>query len=352
MSDNKLGLGLALSSSVLIGSSFIIKKKGLIRARGSGNGAADGGFAYLKESLWWLGLITMVLGEVFNFVAYGFAPAILVTPLGALSVIISAVLASIMLDEQLALLGKLGCLLSIVGSTIIVMNAPEEQEVKSIDEIIMRMETNLGFHLYAFFVVCVTSVLIFHYSPLYGRTNVFVYVTICSLVGSISVIGVKGLAIGIKLTLEGNNQMQKKGFWFFVVLVASSIATQMNYLNKALDTFNTAVVSPIYYVVFTTATIVASAILFNGWDDADTDNVGTGSASDNVDSSTASKCNFGTSDLITVVCGFLTIVVGVSLLHISRQDEEAKTTAAAASRGHSDVATAAAELLRTADSAV
>ena len=55
-----------------------------------------------------------------------------------------AVLASIMLDEQLALLGKLGCLLSIVGSTIIVMNAPEEQEVKSIDEIAMRMETNLG----------------------------------------------------------------------------------------------------------------------------------------------------------------------------------------------------------------
>jgi hypothetical protein len=50
-----------------------------------------------------------------------------------------------------------------------------------------------------------------------------------------------------------------------VVLVAISIATQMNYLNKALDTFNTAIVSPIYYVMFTTATIVASAILFNGW---------------------------------------------------------------------------------------
>ena len=44
-----------------------------------------------------------------------------------------------------------------------------------------------------------------------------------------------------------------------------SIITQMNYLNKALDTFNTAVVTPIYYVFFTTSTIVASAILFNGW---------------------------------------------------------------------------------------
>ena len=42
----------------------------------------------------------------------------------------------------------------------------------------------------------------------------------------------------------------------------------MNYLNKALDTFNTAVVSPIYYVCFTTMTITASAILFNGWGNA------------------------------------------------------------------------------------
>ena len=199
-----------------------------------------------------------------------------------------------------------------------------------------------------------TSVLIFHYSPLYGRTNVFVYVTICSLVGSISVIGVKGLAIGIKLTLDGNNQMKKKSFWFFAVLVASSIATQMNYLNKALDTFNTAVVSPIYYVIFTTATIVASAILFNGWDDdalADDSMtelrlVPTHATADGA-GSTAAQCHFGKSDLITVVCGFVTIVVGVSLLHISRQEEEA---AKAAASQPSDVALATAELLRTADS--
>ena len=31
---------------------------------------------------------------------------------------------------------------------------------------------------------------------------------------------------------------------------------------QALDTFNTAVVSPIYYVMFTSLTIVASVIMF------------------------------------------------------------------------------------------
>lgn len=41
------------------------------------------------------------------------------------------------------------------------------------------------------------------------------------------------------------------------------MVTQMNYLNKALDVFNTAVVSPIYYVLFTTFTIAASTCLFD-----------------------------------------------------------------------------------------
>ena len=48
----------------------------------------SGGFGYLREVQWWAGLITMGLGELCNFAAYGFAPASVVTPLGALSVLV------------------------------------------------------------------------------------------------------------------------------------------------------------------------------------------------------------------------------------------------------------------------
>lgn len=37
------------------------------------------------------------------------------------------------------------------------------------------------------------------------------------------------------------------------------------FAEQALDTFNTALVTPIYYVIFTTCTLVASALLFEGW---------------------------------------------------------------------------------------
>lgn len=54
-----IGLGLAVSSSFFIGSSFIIKKKALIHLNRSGNlRASAGGFGYLKQWMWWAGLLT------------------------------------------------------------------------------------------------------------------------------------------------------------------------------------------------------------------------------------------------------------------------------------------------------
>lgn len=54
-----IGLGLAISSSLFIGTSFIIKKKALIQLNRTGNlRASAGGFGYLRQWLWWAGLIT------------------------------------------------------------------------------------------------------------------------------------------------------------------------------------------------------------------------------------------------------------------------------------------------------
>ncbi|KAK1299587.1 hypothetical protein QJS10_CPB13g00923 [Acorus calamus] len=79
--DNLKGFVLAVVSSAFIGASFILKKKGLKRSGASGPRAGAGGYRYLLEPLWWIGMITMIVGEIANFIAYIFAPAVLVTPL-------------------------------------------------------------------------------------------------------------------------------------------------------------------------------------------------------------------------------------------------------------------------------
>jgi hypothetical protein len=60
------------------------------------------------------GMIMMIVGEICNFGSYAFIPAIIVTPLGALSVVICAILSSIFLNESLTFFGWIGCFLCIV----------------------------------------------------------------------------------------------------------------------------------------------------------------------------------------------------------------------------------------------
>lgn len=284
MEGKVVGLLLACMSSVLIGSSFILTKKGLMQTAGGG------AQAYLQNRLWWMGLITMVCGEIANFAAYGFAQAILVAPLGALSVIISSVLASMFLQDELGFEGKIGCALSLLGSLIIVLNAPQDQDISSIDEI-MDKATQPGFMIYCILAAGTILYFIYRLAEPYGRRTPVVYITICSLAGSITVTAAKALTIALRLTFEGNNQFSHIATYFFILVTVGCILMQMNYFNKALDSFSTAIVTPIYYVFFTTATIVASVILQQGIYDSEVPTV------------------------LTLLIGFLIIFMGVWLIN-------------------------------------
>lgn len=288
--DNVKGLILAVSSSVFIGSSFIIKKKGLMKSGTTGVRAGSGGHSYLYEPWWWAGMISMIVGEIANFAAYGFAPAILVTPLGALSIIFSAILAHFILKEKLHIFGVVGCILCVVGSTTIVLHAPHERDIESVKQV-WHLATQPGFLVYAIIVTILVALLIVYFVPRYGKTHLVVYVGVCSLMGSITVMSVKAVSIALKLSLEGSNQFKYFQTWFFTLIVAFCCLMQINYLNKALDTFNTAVVSPVYYVMFTSLTILASMIMFKDWDSQNG------------------------SQIATEMCGFITILAGTFLLH-------------------------------------
>uniref|UniRef100_A0A5B7B3A9 Probable magnesium transporter n=1 Tax=Davidia involucrata TaxID=16924 RepID=A0A5B7B3A9_DAVIN len=299
--DNLIGFGLAVASSAFIGSSFIIKKKGLQRAGASGPRASSGGYGYLLQPLWWVGMITMIVGELANFIAYIYSPAVLVTPLGALSIIVSAVLAHFLLKEKLRKMGILGCLLCIVGSTVIVLHAPGEHSISSVEEI-WDLATQPAFLLYTASAIAVVLVLVLYWGPRYGQTNIMVYIGICSIIGSLTVMSIKAIGIAIKLTLEGSSQVLCFQTWVFAMVALTCIITQLNYLNKALDTFNTSVVSPIYYAMFTSLTIFASAIMFKDWSGQ------------------------SASNIVSVLCGFITVFSGTMVLHSTREPDPPPST--------------------------
>ncbi|KIY69231.1 DUF803-domain-containing protein [Cylindrobasidium torrendii FP15055 ss-10] len=291
MADDKwIGLSLAVSGSAAIGVSAIITKKGL-NASGSYNGQASENHEYLKNPIWWAGMSTFA-----NFAAYIFAPPILVTPLGALSVLVGAVLASFLLKERLGHLGRLGCALALIGSLIIVLHAPEDKDVTTVDEI-LAYAVHPGFLLYVFTVTVFSLIMIYVVVPVHGRTNPLVYISICSLVGSVSVMAIKGFGVAVRLTFEGNNQFLRPSTYIFGFVTVFCIAVQMNYYNKSLDTFSVNIVNPMYYVGFSTSVIVASLILFQGFNTTDATNT------------------------VSLIAGFVVTFLGVHVLNLSRDPE-------------------------------
>lgn len=237
----------------------------------------------------------MGLGEVLNFVAYAFAPASLVTPLGALSVIIAALMASRFLNERLNLLGKLGCFLCIVGSTIIVIHSPKEAEIQDLELLIEKLKDSV-FITYVMVVLTISLFISCYLGPRYGHKNCAIYILLCSLIGSLTVMSCKALGLAIRDQISGKSNDFGMGLPYALMFISVIfIAIQMNYLNKALDIFNTSIVTPVYYVIFTSFVLAASAILFKEW------------------------VHMKAEDIIGDLCGFTVVIVAVILLNAFRE---------------------------------
>ncbi|CAE6506369.1 unnamed protein product [Rhizoctonia solani] len=310
-----VGIILAVSSGVLIGSSFVFKKKGLISSQKGG--PAGEGVGYLKSPLWWTGMIMMIIGELCNFGAYAFVEAIVVTPLGALSVVICAILSSIFLNEKLTFFGWIGCIQCIIGSIVIALNAPEEQSVTTIAEF-KKLFLAPGFLSFGSVVIVVALVIIFYFAPRYGKKSMLWYILVCSLIGGLSVSCTQGLGASIVTSIRGENQFKNWFIYFLLVFVVVTLLTEIYYLNIALALFNTAMVTPTYYVIFTFCTLVTSIILYQG-------------------------LHATVTQILTVVLGFLMICTGITILQMSKVDprklqnlDKRTTLLLAAAREHVD----------------
>ncbi|KAJ7493838.1 magnesium transporter NIPA-domain-containing protein [Mycena latifolia] len=305
------GIILAVASGLLIGSSFVFKKKGLLRSQATGT--AGEGVKYLKSPLWWLGMSNasflpssntvsdipsevMILGELCNFAAYAFVEAIVVTPLGALSVVVCAILSSIFLKERLTFHGWLGCALCILGATVIALNAPREDTVGQILDF-QKLFTSPIFLAYVGILLVASLLIIFVLAPRYGKENMLWYILVCSMMGGISVSVTTGLGAAIVTTVGGDNQFKHWFIYVLIVVVLGTLVAEVYYLNVALALFNTAMVTPTYYVIFTFFSIVTTLVLFRG-------------------------LSASIPSILTLVLAFLVICVGIVILQLSKSAEE------------------------------
>jgi magnesium transporter len=231
---------------------------------------SDGRKTYLKSSYWWIGIILMTIGEAGNFLAYGFAPASIVSPLGVVALISNCLIAPSLLKERFRQRDFWGVLVAIAGAVTIVLSAnTSETKMGPNDlwEAIKRWE----FLLYLA-ISCLAIIALMTASPKYGDRTILIDLGLVGLFGGYTAISTKGVASLLSDTLW-------RTFTFpitypLVAILVISAVMQIRYVNRSLQRFDSTQVIPTQFVLFTISVIIGSAVLYREFESATATRVG------------------------------------------------------------------------------
>ncbi|KAJ5752112.1 hypothetical protein N7520_009029 [Penicillium odoratum] len=221
-------------------------------------GDSDGRKSYLRSPYWWAGIILMCLGETGNFMAYGFAPASIVSPLGVVALISNCVIAPCLLKEQFRGRDFWGVLVSIAGAVVVVLSAKSSEEKLGPDEIWARI-TTWEFELYLGLTIGLIAVLMWG-SYQYGPRSILIDVGLVALFGGYTALSTKGVSSLLSFTLW--HVITYPITYLLVFVLISSALMQIRYINRALQRFDSTQVIPTQFVLFTLSVIIGSAVLY------------------------------------------------------------------------------------------
>jgi hypothetical protein len=199
------------------------------------------------------------------------------------AVMSNTVLSGIFLNERLSWTGLGGVLLSLIGATLVSLNAPSA-EAGATEQGDARGPTPPDTVIYdsiiswRTFIYTVVVLLLSLYianpfqlpiavSKEFAKTHVLCYCFLCGLDGVITVMSAKGISTAINQAFAGNPAMFIRGdiCWLTYILILSmvvSTVSQTHYLNLALMNFSSSIVVPVYYIVFTTITVSVGMVVF------------------------------------------------------------------------------------------
>lgn len=137
---------------------------------------------YLSSPFWWSGILLMIVGEAGNFLAYGFAPASIVSPLGVVALVSNCIIAPCLLKERFRQRDFWGVVVAVGGAVTVVLSA-NTQESKMGPHQLWSAITRWEFELYM--GITVTLMIIFMWvSGRYGKKSILIDLGLVGLFGN------------------------------------------------------------------------------------------------------------------------------------------------------------------------
>lgn len=217
---------------------------------------------YLRSKIWWSGFILMNIGETGNFISYAFAPASVVAPLGTFALIANCIFAPLILKERFRVHDLAGILCAMIGAITVVLSTPSPDESPpplTPDALIAAISQR---SFVVFTIICLVGAVILAglSEGGFGRRIVVVDVGLCAIFGGFTVLATK--AISTLLTEEWGKIFAE---WITYPVLAVLIITgilQIRFLNRALKRFDSKIVIPTQFVLFTLSAVIGSAVLY------------------------------------------------------------------------------------------
>ncbi|KAI1213438.1 DUF803-domain-containing protein [Annulohypoxylon truncatum] len=218
--------------------------------------------SYLKSTSWWIGQVLMTVGEMGNFLAYGFAPASIVSPLGVVALISNCIIAPIFFGEKFRTRDFWGVVIAVGGAVTVVLSAKTEEtklDPHNVWDHITSMEFEIYMGITFFFIIVLMWA-----SPRYGNRTILIDLGLVGLFGGYTALATKGVSSMLSSTLfKAFTTPVTYGMVF--ILLATAIM-QVRYVNKALQRFDSTQVIPIQFVLFTLSVIIGSAVLYRDFE--------------------------------------------------------------------------------------
>ncbi|KAF2425790.1 DUF803-domain-containing protein [Tothia fuscella] len=218
--------------------------------------------SYLKSPWWWAGIIMMTVGEAGNFLAYGFAPASIVSPLGVVALISNCIIAPFFLKEPFRKRDLLGVVIAVGGAVTVVLSASDSNPKLGPHEI-WKLIGRWEFETYLGTTVGLICVLMWA-SERYGGKSIFIDIGLVGLFGGYTALSTKGVASMLSYTLF--KALTFPVTYLLVAVLVFTAVMQIKYVNRALKRFDATQVIPTQFVLFTLSVIIGSAVLYRDFE--------------------------------------------------------------------------------------
>ncbi|GMF27286.1 unnamed protein product [Phytophthora lilii] len=232
---------------------------------------------YFRQPLWVIGLLLVVGGSALDFVALGFLPQSLATPVGGSTMVANVVFASLFLKEKFTKSDAIGTALVLIGIIVVAIFAEKESACYTVHELVALYREPL-FAVYATLMglSCVVLFLLTRRmerllkqkgrsSPEYKRyakLHSVSYPALSGIFGAQSVLFAKSMAELMKTTIEGDNQFVTFGAYAITFSMLTCVFMQIHWLAHGLQKFDAVFVVPVFQCFFISVSIFGGGVYF------------------------------------------------------------------------------------------